>query len=102
MTSPGRRGREQAEVENGPANAMPAPLAADFRPPSGPINVLLYVTDTERLDRLSAYGYSQPTSPELEALAQRSAVFRTAYSSGPSTTPSMRTSMRTSMRETLQ
>ncbi len=52
-------------------------------------NVLLYVIDTLRADRLSAYGYERPTSPRMEQLAEESVRFERAYAPGPNTHPSM-------------
>lgn len=49
---------------------------------------LLFVTfDTTRADHLSAYGYDQPTTPVLEALAARGALFGRAFSHVTSTLP---------------
>ena len=41
-------------------------------------NVIVIVMDTVRADHLSLYGYEHPTSPNLEAFAQRAYVFRRA------------------------
>lgn len=43
-------------------------------PPPHP-NVLLVTLDTTRADRLGLYGYHRPTSPNLDALAERAVVF---------------------------
>jgi arylsulfatase len=48
-------------------------------------NLLLYVVDALRPDHLSLHGYARPTSPRLDALAQRASVFENAYSNGPDT-----------------
>lgn len=48
-------------------------------------NVLVYLVDTLRPDRLSLYGYARPTSPRLEALAKRGTVFDNAYSASHDT-----------------
>lgn len=53
-----------------------------------PPNVVLVVLDTVRADHLSAYGYSRPTSPRLEALCQRADRYATARSTAPWTLPS--------------
>jgi hypothetical protein len=37
----------------------------------GPRNVILIAVDTLRADRMSGYGYAKPTSPRLDALAER-------------------------------
>jgi arylsulfatase A-like enzyme len=55
----------------------------DGRPPS----ILLISMDTTRSDYLSVYGFPHPTTPHLEALAARGAVFSHAYSPTPMTGP---------------
>ncbi len=50
-------------------------------------NLLVISFDTTRADRLSAYGYDQPTSPTIDALAARGTLFTQAYSHTPSTLP---------------
>jgi len=52
-------------------------------------NVLLYVVDTLRADRLSLYGYERPTSPALERLAEKAIVFEQAYAPSSHTIPSI-------------
>lgn len=58
-------------------------------PAAGPPdrNLLVISFDTTRADRLSAYGYAQPTSPAIDALAARGTLFTHAYSHTPSTLP---------------
>ncbi len=51
--------------------------------------VVLVSIDTLRADRLSCYGYSRPTSPEIDAFAAQSALFERATSPAPWTAPSM-------------
>ena len=60
-------------------------LGAEVRPSGRPINILLYVVDALRADRLSLYGNERPTSPTLEALARHGVLFLNAYSAGPNT-----------------
>ena len=50
-------------------------------------NLLLVSFDTTRADRLSIYGYQQPTSPELAKLAKAGVVFDRTFSHVPSTLP---------------
>lgn len=50
-------------------------------------NVLLIVIDTLRADRLSSYGYSQRTTPGLDALAARGVRFANARSTSSWTLP---------------
>ncbi|HSP96550.1 MAG TPA: sulfatase [Candidatus Dormibacteraeota bacterium] len=52
--------------------------------------VVLISIDTLRADRLGTYGYkAQPTSPNVDALAQQSVVFDRAYAAAPWTIPSL-------------
>jgi hypothetical protein len=48
-------------------------------------DILLITIDALRADRLSAYGYERPTSPNIDALASRGARFEHAYTSAPNT-----------------
>lgn len=57
-------------------------------PPARP-NLLLYLVDTLRADRLGVYGYPKPTSPTLDGLAADGVVFEQAYAPGPWTLPSV-------------
>ena len=52
-------------------------------------DVLLVTLDAVRADHLKSYGYGVQTSPNIDALARRSVLFRRAYSAGPSTTSSI-------------
>ncbi len=54
-----------------------------------PRNVVLITVDTLRPDRLSLYGYSRPTSPEIDALGARGVTFDNAWSQAPNTNPSL-------------
>ena len=54
-----------------------------------PLNLVLVVIDTLRADHLGCYGYNRDTSPNLDALAERSAVFDRAYTHSPWTLPSL-------------
>jgi arylsulfatase A-like enzyme len=51
-------------------------------------NVLFIVLDTVRAQSLSAYGYSRPTTPQLERLAKNGVLFDLALSPAPWTLPS--------------
>ncbi len=51
-----------------------------------PVKNILWITiDTLRADHLSAYGYKQQTSPNMDALAKSSALFLTHYAQFPIT-----------------
>lgn len=52
-------------------------------------NVVLYMIDTLRRDRLGVYGYEHPTSPHMDALAGESVVFDHCYAPAPWTLPSV-------------
>lgn len=51
-------------------------------------NVVLVVLDTHRFDRIGAYGYGRPTTPNLDALAAESLFFKRAVAPGQWTIPS--------------
>lgn len=61
-----------------------------FNSPSGP-NVVLIVADALRADHLGCYGYSRPTSPEIDRFAADALIFDKAMSNSPWTKPSMGT-----------
>jgi arylsulfatase A-like enzyme len=63
--------------------ALWAGCTAERRPP----NVVLVVMDTVRPDRLSAYGYTRETTPNLDQLVTTSRVFYNAYSTSSWTSP---------------
>jgi len=50
-------------------------------------NLVLVSIDTLRADHLSGYGYARPTSPRLDELAARGALFRDAVSTSSWTLP---------------
>jgi len=51
-------------------------------------NIFLLVMDTARYDRLSCYGYPEKTTPNIDAFAEKSVVFKNAISAAPWTLPS--------------
>jgi len=59
-----------------------------FNSPSGP-NVILIVPDALRADHLGCYGYSRPTSPQIDKFAADALFFEKAMSNSPWTKPSM-------------
>lgn len=59
--------------------------AAGERPP----NLLLVTVDTLRADHVGAWGYDQPTTPNLDALATQSVVFEQASAHSSWTLPSL-------------
>lgn len=58
-----------------PAQSSDGPSARRGRP-----NVVFIVLDTVRADHLSSYGYSRPTTPNLDRLARRGVLFENAIS----------------------
>jgi arylsulfatase len=48
-------------------------------------NIILITIDAAAPDRMSLYGYKRPTTPNLKKIAEQSALFKKAYSAGPST-----------------
>ena len=54
-----------------------------------PLNVILYLIDTLRADRISHLGYSRKTSPNIDRLAAKGITFTNAYSPGSYTLPSV-------------
>ena len=52
-------------------------------------NVVLYVVDTVRADRLGVYGYDKPTSPRLDAFAAGAVLFENAYAQSSWTRPAV-------------
>jgi len=69
------------------AAATPGARAADTRRP----DILIITVDTLRADRLSSYGYTRPTTPNIDHLLADGARFDTARTVEPLTTPSMAT-----------
>jgi hypothetical protein len=65
-------------------------LAIASLPSSAPDapNIMVIVVDTLRADHLSSYGYTRPTSPNLDNLAQQGVLFEYAFSTAPWTAPS--------------
>jgi arylsulfatase A-like enzyme len=59
-----------------------------FSSPSGP-NVILIVPDALRADHLGCYGYSRPTSPQIDKFAAAALFFEKAMSNSPWTKPSI-------------
>ena len=90
-----RRGgaRSALRLVRGPALAvglaacgagLPDGTAAPPRP-----NIVLYVVDTVRADRLGVYGYGKPTSPRLDAFAEDAVLFENAYAQSSWTRPAV-------------
>lgn len=52
-------------------------------------NVIVYLVDTLRADRLGTYGYARGLTPELDAFAQRATLFENAYAQTSWTRPAV-------------
>ncbi len=72
-------------------STLPSPPVLTEPTPSRPTNVVVYVVDTLRADKLAAYGYGQPSSPNFDGLAQDSVLFFKAVAESPWTKPSVAT-----------
>jgi arylsulfatase A-like enzyme len=58
--------------------------------PKGPAKrVVLITCDDLRVDRMSAYGYERPTTPNIDALAKDSVLFTNAWSTASTTLPAL-------------
>jgi arylsulfatase A-like enzyme len=53
-----------------------------------PKNVILFVIDTLRADRVGAYGNGLSTTPNIDAFASQAVLFENAYAPSPHTAPS--------------
>jgi len=62
---------------------LPRRVATPDRP-----NVVMIVMDTQRADRMGCYGYDRPTTPNVDALAERGLLFTDAYATSSWTWPS--------------
>ncbi|MCB9508524.1 MAG: sulfatase [Myxococcales bacterium] len=79
-------GASPAPSDDTAASTRPS---ADATPKAHRPNVVVYLIDTLRADRLSLYGQRRKTSPMLDELGGDAAVFEHAYSQGPWTLPSV-------------
>jgi arylsulfatase A-like enzyme len=59
-----------------PASGPAAPMAVP--PPSGAPNIVFITLDTVRADHLSSYGYSRPTTPNIDRFAKTGVLFENA------------------------
>ena len=59
------------------------------REPARRPNIVLFVVDTVRADRLGVYGYDLPTSPRLDAFAEEAVLFENAYAQSSWTRPAV-------------
>jgi arylsulfatase A-like enzyme len=57
--------------------------------PSPPPNIVLIIVDALRADKLGCYGFPEPVSPEIDALAGKGVLFETVISQSSWTRPSI-------------
>lgn len=79
-----RLARPRVVSEAPPLAAPPARQKVEPRP-----NVVIYLVDTLRADRLGCYGYPKPTSPHLDRFAEGATLFENAVAQAPWTRPSV-------------
>src|SRR5207248_8455539 len=63
-----------------PRRYAPVPASVPERP-----NIVLLTIDALRADHVGAYGYARPTTPNLDALARESVLFKSGWAHAPST-----------------
>jgi arylsulfatase A-like enzyme len=68
--------------------ALPGTRASGARAPASAPNVLWLILDTVRASELSAYGYTKPTSPRMDAISREGVKFELAIATAPWTLPS--------------
>ncbi len=76
-------GSASAAGQNGAAQSAPASRA------SPRTNVVIFLIDTLRADRVGAYGYPKRTTPTLDALAAEGVLFENAHTPSPWTLPTV-------------
>ncbi|HEY8020748.1 MAG TPA: sulfatase, partial [Thermoanaerobaculia bacterium] len=87
---PGGGLRLAAPTVRAASSALPAPRAAARpRTASPPPNVVVYLVDTLRADRLGCYGSARPTSPAVDAFARGATLFERAIAQSSWTRPSV-------------
>lgn len=64
-------------------------ILAGCRPSPQRPNIVLFIVDTLRADKLGAYGHPEPTSPQLDALAERGVRFARVIAQSSWTRPSI-------------
>jgi len=72
-----------------PVIALASLLSCSPRASGGGDNVVLIIIDTMRADHLGCYGYTPPTSPNIDALASEATLFEQTVTSSPLTLPSI-------------
>lgn len=65
------------------------PDRAEFLARTWPCNVVVVLLDAARADRFGYRGYERPTTPNIDALAERSVIFEQAYAQASGTANSV-------------
>ncbi len=86
--SPARLARPAARDGNAAAPQLAAP-----RPGAPPPNIVVYLVDTLRADRLGCYGSAKPTSAALDGFARGAVLFEHAFAQSSWTRPTVTTLM---------
>jgi arylsulfatase A-like enzyme len=74
-----------------PASARAVEPSAPTRGASAPTNLLVYIVDTLRADRLGCYGDPQPLTPAIDAFAREGVLFEHARAQSSWTRPTVAT-----------
>jgi arylsulfatase A-like enzyme len=81
-----------AETPGRAATGTVAPAALKNPAPARrPRNVIVYLVDTLRADRVGCYGYGKPVSPRIDAFARQATLFRRAVAQSSWTRPAVAT-----------
>lgn len=72
-----------------PVPPVRRPAALPYAPAGSRPDILLLTVDTLRQDHVGAYGYDRPTTPFVDALAQRGTRYTAAWSTSSWTVPAM-------------
>ncbi len=82
------RARPSSPLSQSPHPPAPSPGTGRGGEKRRP-NVIVYLVDTLRADRVGAYGSRQPTSPRIDAFARTASLFGHAVAQSPWTRPSV-------------
>jgi|CXWL01.1.fsa_nt_gi arylsulfatase A-like enzyme len=82
-------GRPRLEPESAPTVTVVEDSPSTLPGTAKAANVVIFVVDTLRRDHLGVYGYSRPTSPNVDAFSRESVVFDQARAHSSWTRPSM-------------
>ena len=75
-------------IRKQPWSVLALCLLCACAPDDDHVNILLVTVDTLRADHLGCYGYSRPTSPNIDRLAASATLYTRSWASAPWTVPS--------------